>query len=33
VESCEKEIQKITDAFVKKIDDTTALKEADIMKV
>ena len=33
VESCEKEIQKMTDAFVKKIDDTTALKEADIMKV
>jgi len=33
VESCEKEIQKMTDAFVKKIDDTTSLKEADIMKV
>lgn len=33
VESCEKEIQKMTDAFVKKIDDSTAVKEADIMKV
>ena len=33
VESFEKEIQKLTDAFVKKIDDTTASKEADILKV
>ncbi len=33
VEGYEKEIQKLTDSFVKKIDDTTALKEADIMKV
>lgn len=33
IESYEKEIQKLTDAFVKKIEDTAALKEADIMKV
>ena len=31
--SYEKEIQKLTDGFVKKIDETFALKEADIMKV
>ncbi|MDB6152016.1 MAG: ribosome recycling factor [Chthoniobacteraceae bacterium] len=31
--SYEKEIQKVTDGFVKKIDDAFALKEADIMKV
>ncbi len=31
--SFEKEIQKLTDGFVKKIDDTLVLKEADIMKV
>ena len=31
--SYEKEIQKLTDGFVKKIDDGFALKEADIMKV
>ena len=31
--SYEKEIQKLTDGFVKKIDDGLALKEADIMKV
>jgi ribosome recycling factor len=33
VESYEKEVQKLTDGFVKKIDDTLASKEADIMKV
>ena len=33
VEGCEKEIQKMTDAFVKKIDDATVSKEADIMRV
>ena len=32
-EGFEKEIQKLTDGFVKKIDDAFALKEADIMKV
>ncbi len=31
--SFEKEIQKLTDGFVKKIDDSLVLKEADIMKV
>jgi ribosome recycling factor len=31
--SYEKEIQKVTDGFVKKIDDALASKEADIMKV
>jgi ribosome recycling factor len=31
--SYEKEIQKLTDGFVKKIDDGLAHKEADIMKV
>ncbi|HEY3841507.1 MAG TPA: ribosome recycling factor [Bryobacteraceae bacterium] len=31
--SYEKEIQKLTDGFVKKIDDAIALKEADILKV
>jgi ribosome recycling factor len=29
----EKEIQKLTDTFVKKIDDATTAKEAEIMKV
>lgn len=29
----EKEIQKLTDGFVKKIEETLALKEAEIMKV
>ncbi len=29
----EKEIQKLTDGFVKKIDDTFASKEAEVMKV
>jgi ribosome recycling factor len=29
----EKEVQKLTDQFVKKIDDALAAKEADIMKV
>ncbi|MEY2600392.1 MAG: ribosome recycling factor [Verrucomicrobiota bacterium] len=33
VESLEKEIQKLTDSFVKKIDDSATAKEADIMKV
>lgn len=33
VESYEKEVQKLTDGFVKKIDDSLASKEADIMKV
>ena len=33
LETYEKEIQKLTDGFVKKIDDAFALKEADIMKV
>ena len=32
-ETYEKEIQKLTDGFVKKIDDAFTLKEADIMKV
>ena len=32
-ETFEKEIQKLTDGFVKKIDDAFSLKEADIMKV
>ena len=32
-ETFDKEIQKLTDGFVKKIDDAFALKEADIMKV
>jgi ribosome recycling factor len=31
--SYEKEIQKVTDSFVKKIDEAFAVKEADIMKV
>ena len=31
--SFEKEIQKLTDGFVKKIDDSLVLKETDIMKV
>jgi len=29
----EKDVQKLTDSYVKKIDDTFVLKEADIMKV
>jgi ribosome recycling factor len=29
----EKEVQELTDKFVKKIDDTVASKEAEIMKV
>jgi ribosome recycling factor len=33
LETYEKEIQKITDNFGKKIDDATAHKEADILKV
>ena len=33
LESFEKEIQKLTDQFGKKIDDTTTLKEAEILKV
>ena len=33
LESYEKEIQKLTDGFVKKIDDAIMAKEADIMKV
>ena len=33
LESYEKEVQKLTDGFVKKIDDLLATKEADIMKV
>ena len=33
VERMEKEVQKLTDSFVKKIDDATTAKEADIMKV
>ncbi len=31
--SYEKQMQKLTDSFVKKIDDSLATKEADIMKV
>jgi ribosome recycling factor len=33
IEGFEKEVQKLTDSFVKKIEDATSLKEADIMKV
>ena len=33
LENYEKEIQKLTDGFVKKIDDTLVHKEAEIMKV
>jgi len=33
LKSCEKEVQKLTDDYVKKVDDSFALKEADIMKV
>ena len=33
VEGCEKDIQKLTDGFVKKIEETALTKEADIMKV
>jgi len=32
-EGYEKEVQKMTDTFVKKIDDAILTKEADIMKV
>ena len=32
-ETFEKEIQKLTDGFVKKIDDAFSMKEADIMRV
>ena len=32
-EDFEREIQKLTDTYVKKIDDAFAMKEADIMKV
>jgi ribosome recycling factor len=32
-EGYEKEVQKMTDGFVKKIDDATTAKEADIMRV
>lgn len=33
LETYEKEVQKLTDGFVKKIDESLATKEADIMKV
>lgn len=33
LDTYEKEIQKLTDGFVKKIDDATTTKEADILKV
>jgi ribosome recycling factor len=33
LENYEKEIQKLTDQYVKKIDDAFSLKEADILKV
>jgi ribosome recycling factor len=33
LERCEKEVQKLTDEYVKKVDDSFASKEADIMKV
>jgi S-DNA-T family DNA segregation ATPase FtsK/SpoIIIE len=33
LESYEKEVQKVTDAFVKKIDEASVTKEAEIMKV
>ena len=33
LESFEKEVQKLTDQFGKKIDDATATKEAEILKV
>ncbi len=33
LETYEKEIQKLTDGFVKKIDDSVNLKEAEILKV
>ena len=33
LERCEKEVQKLTDDYVKKVDDSFASKEADIMKV
>jgi ribosome recycling factor len=33
LETYEKEIQKLTDGFVKKIEDALTSKEADIMKV
>jgi ribosome recycling factor len=33
LEGFEKEVQKLTDSFVKKIEDATSAKEADILKV
>ena len=33
VESYEKEVQKLTDSYTKKVDDSLAAKEAEIMKV
>jgi ribosome recycling factor len=33
LESYEKEVQKVTDSFVKKIDEVSVTKEAEIMKV
>jgi len=33
LERCEKEVQKLTDDYVKKVDDSFASKEADIMRV
>jgi ribosome recycling factor len=33
IEHYEKEVQKLTDGFVKKIDDALAAKEAEVMKV
>ena len=33
LESFEKEVQKLTDSFVKKIDEAAAAKEAELMKV
>ena len=33
LKQCEKEVQKLTDNYVKKIDDSFASKEAEIMKV
>src|ERR1043166_5369142 len=33
LKQCEKEVQKLTDDFVKKVDESFASKEADIMKV
>ena len=33
LKQCEKEVQKLTDDYVKKVDESFASKEADIMKV